>query len=99
MDRELLTFSLREVEEDDHPWLVDLRNDPLVLRNLTHPSPITLESHLQWWAKLDRQKEIRQIFTVNGERAGFIKIYSVDRVNRNCVLGADLAAEFLGGGR
>jgi RimJ/RimL family protein N-acetyltransferase len=91
-------FSLRDVNENDHPWLVNLHNDPVVLHNLTNPEPISLEGHLRWWSSLNRQRERRQIFCVGGAPAGFVKIYAIDRINRNCVLGADLQAEFRGRG-
>lgn len=92
------SFKLCEVSETDHAWLVDLHNDPVVLRNITHPSPITLDQHLRWWSTIDQVREIRLIFTTDGERAGFCKFYKVDSVNRNCVLGADLHADYRGKG-
>lgn len=91
------TVELRRVQDDDHEWLVALHNDPIVLHNLTNPNPISLESHLKWWNSL-RPGELRLIFTVNGERAGFCKFYSIDGYNENCVLGADLHANFRGRG-
>jgi RimJ/RimL family protein N-acetyltransferase len=90
--------ALVDVTDGDHEWLVELHNDPLVLRNLTHPTPITLEGHLAWWRGLNPSREIRQIFTVDGDRAGFVKFYQIDRANRNCVLGADLHRDFRGRG-
>ena len=90
---------LREITDTDHSWLVELHNDPLVLRNITHPEPITMEQHLRWWARIkDRQDERRWIFTVGGVRAGLTKLYAFDETNRNCVLGADLHKDFRGRG-
>jgi len=84
-------FRLREVTADDHAWLVELHNDPAVLRNITDPKPITLEQHLAWWRSLQGDaRQVRLIFTVDAERAGFAKFYNIDRVNSNCVLGADI---------
>jgi len=91
-------YSLREVRDDDHAWLVELHNDPEVLYNLTDPRPITLESHLQWWKSLNHNSQIRKIFCVDHQPAGFAKFYNVDRTNRNCVLGADLHHHFRGRG-
>jgi RimJ/RimL family protein N-acetyltransferase len=91
-------YVLRDVREDDHPWLVELHNDPEVLYNLTDPRPITLETHLAWWKSLNRSTQLRKIFCVDGERAGFTKFYSIDQTNRNCVLGADLHREYRGRG-
>lgn len=91
-------YALRDVTEQDHPWLVELHNDEEVLYNLTDPSPITLESHMRWWNSLDTRKQRRKIFTVNGEAAGFTKFYSIDVQNQNCVLGADLHRSFRGRG-
>lgn len=89
---------LIDVTDTHHLWLVELHNDPLVLRNLTNPSPITLADHVRWWRSLDRTKEIRKIFVVNGHPAGFCKFYAIDRQNASCVLGADLHPDFRGKG-
>jgi RimJ/RimL family protein N-acetyltransferase len=89
---------LREVNENDHKWLVELHNDPEVLKNLTNPSPITLESHLKWWNSLNHEKEKRYIFCDNETRIGFCKIYQIDQVNKNCVLGADIHKQHRGKG-
>ena len=92
-----MVYSIRDVVFEDHKWLVELHNDPLVLRNITNSNPITLESHLKWWSNLaDDQK--RLIFCVDGFRAGFCKFYNIDTNNNNCVLGADLHLDFRGNG-
>lgn len=90
---------LRGVEPNDHEWLVSLHNDPLVLRNLTDPTPITFESHMKWWDSIkDNAKELRLIFTVNNERVGFTKFYEINFANRNCDLGAELHKDWRGKG-
>tara|TARA_A100001515_G_scaffold48827_1_gene38603 strand:+ start:358 stop:867 length:510 start_codon:yes stop_codon:yes gene_type:complete len=91
-------YSLRDVTNDDHKWLVSLHNDPKVLFNMTNPAPITLESHMRWWATIDNRKQIRKIFCVNGERVGFAKFYNVDIINKNCVLGGDIEKSHRGNG-
>jgi RimJ/RimL family protein N-acetyltransferase len=91
-------YKLRCVKEDDHHWLVDLHNDPLVLYNLTHPEKITIDDHMRWWSHLNTNKERRFIFTVNDERVGFTKFYSIDSHNNNCVLGADIHKNHRGKG-
>lgn len=93
-------FSLETPDSDeDHAWLVELHNDPIVLRNLTNPEPITLENHLNWWKQIEKSsKEQRFIFTVHGQRVGFTKFYQIDSVNKNCVLGADIHRLFRGMG-
>ena len=84
---------------EDHVWLVELHNDPLVLNNLTDPSPITLETHFDWWAGLrNRPSERRYIFEIDGRRVGFTKFYSIDHVNKSCVLGADIHKDYRGKG-
>lgn len=83
-------YSFREVEDSDHEWLVELHNDPAVLYNITNPSPITLDEHLNWWNSLNKEKEKRFIFCVDGERVGFVKFYTIDKINKNCLLGADI---------
>ena len=84
---------------DDHKFLVDLHNDPEVLRNITNPTPITMEDHMSWWYKIERDdNEQRFIFTVDDTRVGFTKFYNIDRVNRNCVLGADIHKDHRGHG-
>ncbi len=94
-----MNYSLRPIEESDHEWLVVLHNDPLVLKNVTDPTIITLESHLKWWDGIkDSKSEERFIFCVDGMRAGFTKFYNIDRANKNCKLGADLHESFRGKG-
>tara|TARA_Y100000593_G_scaffold11666_1_gene20914 strand:- start:23329 stop:23862 length:534 start_codon:yes stop_codon:yes gene_type:complete len=83
-------YTMRDVTDDDHHWLVELHNDPLVLKNLTNPTPITLNDHMKWWGTIDGKTEIRKIFCVNGEKVGFCKFYKIDHNNLNCVLGADI---------
>lgn len=92
-------MQLRAPADGDHPWLVALHNDPEVLRNLTDPRPITLEQHLGWWygIRID-PKQLRLVFTVDGDPVGFTKFYNIDRVNNNCVLGADIHKNHRGRG-
>jgi len=90
---------LREVESNDHEWLVELHNDPNVLRNMTHPQPITLSSHMAWWERVSRDpKQLRLIYEINGARVGFAKFYDIDNDNNSCVLGADIHKDFRGQG-
>lgn len=93
---------LRPVEQGDHEWLVELHNDPEVLRNLTHPQPITLTDHMQWWAKLCPEivagHQDRKVFCIGHTRIGFTKFYDIDVHNRNCVLGADIHKDHRGKG-
>lgn len=86
---------LRAVNDNDHEFLVDLHNDPVVLHNITNPQPITLSQHLSWWKKVSHdRRQLRLIFEVDNQRAGFCKFYDINHVNRNCVLGADLTSQF-----
>lgn len=90
---------LRYVVAGDHPFLVELHNDPFVLRNITHPNPITMEQHVSWWKRIcEDPNQMRLVFDVGGQQAGFTKFYDIDRVNRNCVLGADLHRDWRGRG-
>lgn len=92
-------FALREVVDRDHPFLVELHNDPLVLQNVTHPEPITIEQHIKWWESIKtKSTEKRLLFTIDGHSAGFAKFYDIDIVNSNCVLGADIHKDFRGRG-
>ena len=92
-------MQLRSIQDDDHRWLVDLHNDPEVLRNVTHPEPITMDQHRAWWDKTKiNPAQMRMIFTVNGERVGFTKFYDIDRTNRCCALGADIHKDHRGKG-
>ena len=88
-------YCFREVEDTDHEWLVELHNDPLVLHNITNPEPITLESHMKWWNNLNKDKEKRFIYCTNSriiqeKKIGFVKFYNIDKINNNCLLGADI---------
>jgi diamine N-acetyltransferase len=92
-------YTLRPIEDDDHEWLVDLHNDPLVLKNVTDPRSITLESHMKWWNEIkESSSEERFIFCINGIRAGIAKLYKIDQANKSCKLGADLHESFRGQG-
>ena len=91
-------YNLRNITSEDHNWLVELHNDPLVLKNVTDPTPITLKSHMKWWKSIDGKKQIRKIFTVNNEKSGLCKFYNVDYINNNCVLGADIHENHRGNG-
>lgn len=94
-----INMKLRCVDDDDHEFLIDLHNDPEVLKNLTHPNPITPEQHKKWWNQiLDDQCQLRLIFDVDDQRVGFAKFYAIDNHNKNCVLGADITREFRGKG-
>lgn len=87
----MTSYSLRRVLDEDHKFLVELHNDPLVLRNITNPTPITMEHHYKWWNSIkDDPRQERLIFTVDGESVGFTKFYNIDTVNENCLLGADI---------
>ncbi len=82
---------------EDHEFLVDLHNDPLVLRNITHPEPINLNQHLAWWSRVSNDPaQLRLIFMIDDKRAGFAKWYDIDRANNCCCLGADLHKDFRG---
>ena len=97
--KSLRAFELRPVRDEDHEFLVELHNDPLVLRNITHPRPITIEQHIKWWESIrNRLSEQRLVFTIDGHSAGFAKFYEIDVVNANCVLGADIHKDFRGRG-
>jgi RimJ/RimL family protein N-acetyltransferase len=89
-------YTLRDVQDGDHEWLVDLHNDEDVLRNMTDPRSITLEDHMRWWKSIDGKNQIRMIFCVNSERVGFCKFYSIDYQNFNCMLGADIHKDYRG---
>jgi RimJ/RimL family protein N-acetyltransferase len=94
-----LRGELRDVADADHEWLVRLHNDTDVLRNVTDPTPITMEQHMAWWSSVrDNPRQMRRVFAVDGERVGFTKFYNIDRVNSNCVLGADICREHRGRG-
>lgn len=86
---------MRDVAEGDHTFLIELHNDPVVLKNLTDPRPVTFESHMTWWHGLTSRDQ-RKIFTVNGIPAGICKFSSIDTANRSCMLGADLHHSFRG---
>lgn len=101
MSRAALTtgMQLRQVREDDHPWLVELHNDPAVLRNLTDPRPITMAGHRDWFREVARDvNQTRLIFEVDGARVGFAKFYAFDRPNRCRALGADIHGAHRGKG-
>lgn len=86
-----MKFELKKIVDEDHQWLVELHNDPIVLHNITNPTPISFEDHLNWWNSIKySSKEIRLIFSIDGNNVGFTKFYSIDKENSNCVLGADI---------
>lgn len=85
---------------EDHKFLVNLHNDPLVLKNITNPKPITLADHQDWWMHIVANQHIQQrfMFLIDSVPAGFVKFYDIDQANKNCVLGADLHKDFRGKG-
>lgn len=92
-------FTLRPVEDADHEFLIALHNDPEVLKNVTHPQPITTAHHLAWWKRVSHDhRQLRMIFAVDAQRAGLAKFYDIDRANNNCVLGGDIHKDFRGKG-
>ena len=94
-----VNMNLRKVCVDDHEWLVELHDDPEVLRNVTHPQKITLEQHLLWWNRISNMcDQARLIFEIDHERVGFTKFYDIDHINHSCVLGADIHGSHRGKG-
>lgn len=91
------SFKLKNVTDDDHEWLCNLHNDPIVLRNVTDPSIITLESHMNWWNSRGSSEQYK-IFAVDEKRVGFAKFRPIDNQNRNVVLGADIHKDHRGKG-
>ncbi len=92
-------MKLRKVQEADHEWLVELHNDPEVLKNITNPSPISLDDHLTWWGRVSNDpKQLRLIFEIDGVKTGFTKFYDINLDNKNCILGADIHKDFRGKG-
>ena|SRR3990167_3160564 len=94
-----MTYYLREVKESDHEWLVELHNDPEVLRNITDPRSITIEQHLAWWSSISSDpRQLRLMFAIGDEQVGFTKFYNIDRANSSCTLGADIHKKHRGHG-
>lgn len=92
-------FYLRPVEEDDHQFMLDLHNDPVVLNNLTHPEPITMDQHLRWWDRMkSNRRQLRLIFVADCHRAGLAKFYDYDAMNQTITLGADIHKDYRGNG-
>lgn len=81
---------------EDHQWLIELHNDPEVLRNLTDSRTITFNGHMKWFTSLS-MNQMRSIFLVDGIRVGFCKM-DVDRSNNSCVMGADIHKDHRGRG-
>jgi len=99
------SFSLRPIVISDHDWLISLHNDPVVLKNLTDPSPISYADHLKWYRGVeDNPRQKRMIFVVDdidkqlGGPAGLTKFYDIDKNNGCCTLGADIHKDFRGNG-
>lgn len=92
-------MALRPLKPSDNKWLVALRNDPEVRRNLTHPQKITMRQHLDWLKAVEEDpRQERFVFTVDEKRVGVTKFYCIDHINGSCVLGADIHKEHRGKG-
>lgn len=92
-------YKLRTIIDDDHEWMISLHNDPEVLKNMTHSTPVTIGSHLKWWKQVSEDpRQLRLIFEVGGDRAGLAKFYNIDEHNLCCVLGGDIHKDFRGKG-
>jgi len=95
--QKLKSLSLRNITNDDLQWLVDLHNDPLVLRNVTDPNPIDMVDQKKWFTSINENpRQERMIFEIRGRPAGIAKFYDIDQTNHCCVLGADLHKDFRG---
>lgn len=88
-------YELRNISKTnpEHPWLVELHNDPEVLKNVTDPKQITLETHLNWWNSRGSNQQ-HKLFCVDGYKVGFTKFTQIDFANKNLVLGADIHQKF-----
>lgn len=96
-----MSYELKHITSSlHHQWLVELHNDPLVLRNITHPEVISIEQHMQWWHNsiLNNPKQLRLLCTHNSELIGVVKFYDIDYHNKCCNLGADLHKSHRGKG-
>lgn len=92
-------MKLRAVDDDDHEWFIDLHNDPEVLKNLTHPEPITRAQHMAWWENVSSDRsQLRLVFTVDDHRVGHVKFYDIDNENHSVALGADIHKMYRGNG-
>lgn len=95
-----MKFELRSpFSFEDHEWLCELHNDPVVLRNMNDPKPITILQHIAWWKRVESDKhDERLIFYVDDVRVGFAKFIRMDFDNHCCLLGADIQESHRGKG-
>jgi len=93
-------FKLRPIEEQDLKWLLELHNDPEVLKNLTCSIAVSEDAHYRWWESTKHNNKEKRLIFCNDEfdRIGLTKFYSIDQENKNCVLGADIHKDFRGKG-
>jgi RimJ/RimL family protein N-acetyltransferase len=92
-------MKLREIADSDHDFLIELHNDPAVLRNMTDPTPINPCSHYAWWDKVrHNHKMLRLIFEIHDARVGVVKVNDIDRINQCCWAGGDIHKYYRGNG-
>ena len=76
--------------DEDHELLVNLRNHAAMKRYFYDDEPISMESHLKWWAKVSADPSQRNYMieaTDVGKAIGLTSLVNIDFINRTAEYG------------
>jgi len=96
-------FSLRLIEESDLGFLKQLRNDPSTYSYLGTFAFLNEASQRNWFERINRDSSCQYfVFEVSDDsttqRAGMVRMTSIDNVNRSVNIGGDIVPEMRGKG-
>lgn len=88
-------LSMRLVERKDLEFLLELRSDPCIWKELGNIKMNSLESQYYWFDMLQHDKRRDYyILEANGNKVGMVRTDEIDYINRNMRVGGDISKEF-----
>jgi RimJ/RimL family protein N-acetyltransferase len=88
---------VRLMEEEDLESLRVMHNDEETLRWLTDIFHVTKEEQRAWFIKMSTSRNARRYVAINKEQKkiiGVARLDGIDLVNKNAVIGVDIAVKF-----
>lgn len=93
--------AIRAIEEDDLPFLTDLRNFPSTWTNLGTVQFLNLESQKLWLVSLAKDKTRAYYMLIDARsnaRLGLIRMDEIDHINKSIRVGCDIHPHWRGQG-
>lgn len=76
--------SLRAIKSDELGLMLSWRNAPSVRANMYTRHEISLDEHLQWWARIsNRADQSYYMYEFQAEPSGIVAFTGIDAVNKN----------------